>query len=108
MSVADMLAHSPPLPFIIDYNDQGRNITTEDEEGIVLRSSSVISPCPPLGTSVPALNLQGLVAINEDYPILEYLIMAPSTEKSTTWAGPATFQAPHLRYLLLSGSTLPI
>ncbi|KAF8490316.1 hypothetical protein F5888DRAFT_1741582 [Russula emetica] len=30
--VADMLAHSPPLPLIID---QGRNVT-EDEEGIVL------------------------------------------------------------------------
>jgi hypothetical protein len=30
-----MLAHSPPLSHI-NYNDQGRNITTEDEEGTVL------------------------------------------------------------------------
>jgi hypothetical protein len=43
------------------------------------------------------------MAANEDYPILEYLIMAPSTEKSTTLAVPTTLQAPHLRHLLLSG-----
>src|SRR6266436_9250785 len=32
--VADMLAHSPPLPLTIDY--QGTDITAKDEEGVVL------------------------------------------------------------------------
>ena len=57
---------------------------------------------------VPALNLQELVAIKEDYPILEFLIMAPSTETSTTLAVPTTLQAPHLHHLLLSRSTVPM
>jgi hypothetical protein len=34
--VADILAHSPPLPLVIDYLDGDRNITAEDGEGIFL------------------------------------------------------------------------
>ena len=35
--VADMLAHSPPLPFVIDYRlDKDDGITVEDEEGAIL------------------------------------------------------------------------
>ncbi|KAI0290774.1 hypothetical protein BC826DRAFT_523176 [Russula brevipes] len=34
--VADMLAHSPPLPLIIDHINQDPVTTTEDEEGILL------------------------------------------------------------------------
>ncbi|KAH9981950.1 hypothetical protein BJV74DRAFT_58499 [Russula compacta] len=34
--VADMLAHSPPLPLIIDHFHPAREITAEDEEGIIL------------------------------------------------------------------------
>ena len=32
--VADMLAHSPPLPLIIDYDSEIGDIGAEDEEGI--------------------------------------------------------------------------
>jgi hypothetical protein len=33
-----MLAHSPPLPLVIDYEDDGEDtvITAEDEEAIIL------------------------------------------------------------------------
>jgi hypothetical protein len=31
-----MLDHSPPLPLIIDYDEQDDYITAEDEEGIIL------------------------------------------------------------------------
>ena len=42
------------------------------------------------------------MAINEEYPVLEYLIMVPSPEdKSTVFVLPETFQAPHLRHLAL-------
>jgi hypothetical protein len=34
--VADMLAHSPPLPLIIDHINQDPVTTAEDEEGILL------------------------------------------------------------------------
>jgi hypothetical protein len=32
--VADMLAHSPPLPLTIDYHILNREMTAEDESGI--------------------------------------------------------------------------
>src|SRR5579863_5673416 len=34
--VADMLAHSPPFPLVIDYYHPNHDLTTEDEEGIML------------------------------------------------------------------------
>src|ERR1700733_11866291 len=34
--VADMLAHSPPLPLIINYLDTNRDASVEDEEAILL------------------------------------------------------------------------
>src|ERR1700761_4506324 len=34
--VADMLAHSPPLPLVIDYFDKYDDITAEDEGGMTL------------------------------------------------------------------------
>ncbi|KAI0276396.1 hypothetical protein BGY98DRAFT_986184, partial [Russula aff. rugulosa BPL654] len=35
--VADMLAHSPPLPLVIDYERRRRrDITAEDEEAVIL------------------------------------------------------------------------
>ena len=38
MPVADILAHSPPFPLVIDYNDEEgiREVTAEDEKGIIL------------------------------------------------------------------------
>ena len=36
--VADMLAHSPPLPLVIEYGKDGKDVdfTAEDEEAIIL------------------------------------------------------------------------
>lgn len=49
------------------------------------------------------------MAIDEDYPILEHLIMPVGTspEDSTALLLPKTFQAAHLRHLMLIGITLP-
>jgi hypothetical protein len=104
-----MLAHSPPLPLVINYEESDRDITANDEEGIMLaldqrdRVHRV-----RLGMPVPKLQ-KFIMAMNEEYPILEYLIMRPWTEVgSTALMLPETLQAPHLRYLLLNGFALRI
>ena len=103
--VEDMLAHSPPLPLVIDYFEGHRDITAE-EEGIIValgRHDRVrrIRLC------VPIPNLQKLImAINEEYPVMEYLIMWGEGHSTTML--PETFQAPRLRHLTLRGFALPI
>jgi hypothetical protein len=104
--IADMLAHSPLLPLVIDYGD----ITAaEDEEGAILalRQRGRLR-C--IRVDMPASNLQKLiVAIDDEYPILEYLIIAsPIEDHIMTLMIPETFQAPHLRHLTLIGFALPI
>jgi hypothetical protein len=102
-----MLAHSPPLPLIIDYFDQDWDITADDEEELILalekrdRVRHV-----RLRTAVP--NLQKLItAINEEYPVLEYLIILPWPEDtSTALMLPGALQAPHLHHLVLKGFVL--
>ena len=34
--IADMLEHSPPLPLVIDYIDEDRGLSEEDEKGMML------------------------------------------------------------------------
>ncbi|KAH9981810.1 hypothetical protein BJV74DRAFT_887316 [Russula compacta] len=99
--VADMLGHSPPLPLIIDYIDKNRDITAEDEEGIMValqhrdrvRRIRLWMPIPDLRKLI--------VAIDEEFPVLEYLYIDPQTRDDTGLMLPKTFQAPHLRHLIL-------
>ncbi|KAI0275739.1 hypothetical protein BGY98DRAFT_1188237 [Russula aff. rugulosa BPL654] len=103
--IADLLAHSPPLPLAIDifYPDA----TTEDEEELILalKQRDRIR-CVRLVK--PLLNMQKIVmAFNNEFPILEYLIIF-SFENSTAFKLPEAFQAPCLRHLLLFNFTLPI
>ena len=50
--IADMLAHSPPLPLIVDYDGETDNVCAKDEEGIALAleqhdvSAASTSGCP--------------------------------------------------------------
>jgi hypothetical protein len=108
--VADMLAHSPPLPLIIDFF-RAREITTEDEEGILLaleqrdrvRCVRLLITDPNLGNLI--------MTIDEEYPILEYLIITlwvQTLEGDMDLMLPAILQAPHLRHLILKGFVLPI
>ena len=109
--VADMLAHSPPLPLIIDYSgvDWDIDITTEDEEEIILALEQR-GRVRRIRLEVPLSNLQKLImAIKDEYPVLEYLIVERLTEDmSTTLMLPETLQAPRLRHLGLEGFALPI
>lgn len=112
--VADMLAHSPPLPLIIDHLDQHNDITAADEHGITLalqhrdRVRRI-----RLMKSVPILQ-KLIIALDGEFPILEYLSIIhqryrrPSIEHNMRLTLPETFRAPHLRHLVLMSFAIPI
>jgi hypothetical protein len=101
-----MLAHSPPLPLTVDYTSKD-GITAEDEEGLLLALEQR-HRVRHLRLNLPVQNLQKLVmAIDEEFPILEYLIVSPPTKDSTVLMLPETLQAPHLRHLMLEASPVP-
>jgi hypothetical protein len=103
-----MLAHSPPLPLVIEYVAK-EGITAEDEEDAILALNQR-ARVRRVRLQMPAANLQKLiVAMDEEYPILEFLvIMLPVLDNSATFIFPETLQAPHLRHLALRGFSLPI
>ena len=108
--VGDMLAQSPPLPLVIDYDggDDDTDITTEDEEAIIFALEQR-DRVRRIRLYLPVLKLRKLVtAIDGEYPILEYLILAdPLEEKSTVITLPETLETPHLRHLAINCS-IPI
>ena len=106
--VVDMLAHSPPLPFIIDYDDEHDALTAEYEGAIVLALGRRYR-VRRIRLAMPVPNLQKLiVTMDEEYPVLEHLVVGPSKQDSTALMFPGTLQAPHLRHLTLLGFADPI
>ena len=101
--VADMLAHSPALPLTIFYHHFDREITAEDESGILLalshheRVRRIWFWLPPNLGKISA-------AMGDQFPVLEHTFIHSRTEMVL----PVTFQAPNLRHLLLSTAFLPI
>jgi hypothetical protein len=102
--VAQMLAHSPPLPLTIDYLYKNHNdLTAEDEEGIMIaiqRRDHVRR----IRLRMSASSLQKLItATDGEFPILEHLYISSSTKHNTSLRLilPQSFQAPHLRHLIL-------
>ena len=105
--VASMLAHSPSLPLTVDYRGED-GIAAEDEEGILLALEQR-HRVRHLRLVFPIQNLQRFVmAIDDGFPILEYLIVDPLTKDSTVLVLPETLQTPHLRHLMLGGFACPI
>ena len=107
--VANMLAHSPPLPLLIDYSlGENDDLTAEDEEGVILAIRQY-ARVRRIRLLMPAITLQKLIAaIDEEYPILEYLIIGHlGKDRSIILVFPETLQAPHLRHLALLGFGLP-
>jgi len=77
MPIADMLAHLPPLPLILDYGDGDRDVTLEDEEGILLalRHRHRVRH---IRFSMPASGLRRLVAVLDgEFIMLEKLYIKP-------------------------------
>ena len=104
-----MLAHSPPLPLILDYLDN-HDLTPKDEEGILLALQHH-DRVRRIRFEIPALNSQNIViVIDEEFPVLEHLFIAPTDFKSldTGLILPNTFRAPQLRHLILMGFAFPI
>ncbi|KAI0274444.1 hypothetical protein BGY98DRAFT_935856 [Russula aff. rugulosa BPL654] len=105
--VQNMLAHSPPLPLTVDYGSK-RGITAEDEEAILLALEQR-HRVRHLRLFFPNQILRKLVmAIEDEFPILEYLIVDPFTKEDTPLVLPETLQAPHLRHFMLGGFACPI
>jgi hypothetical protein len=102
-----MLAHSPPLPLTVDYYSKD-GITVEVEEGILLALEQR-HRVRHLRLVFPVQNLRKLVmAIDEEFPILEYLILVPPPGDNTALMLPETLQAPNLHHLTLDGFACPI
>ena len=104
--VENVLAHSPHLPLTVDYMDRD-GITAEDEEGFLLALKQR-HRVRHLRLFFPEQILQRLVvAIEGEFPILEYLIVEPRAE-STALMLPETLQTPNLHHLTLFGFVCPI
>ena len=107
--VADMLAHSPPLPLTIDYSPEHDEIAAADEERAILALKQH-GRVRRVRLGMPVTNLRRLVMVmNEEYPILETLIVIPWIMDDTTiLMFPETLLAPHLRHLSLVKFSHPI
>jgi len=106
--VADMLAHSPPFPIIIDhfYTGFDDRMTANDVEGIILalehrdrvRRIRFRTPFP--------MTEKVIAPIDGKFPMLEFLCIAPMHD--TDFLFPKTFQAPQLHHLILVNLMSPI
>jgi len=105
--VADMLARGPPLPLTIDRLHR-HPITAQDNEDILLalkhrdriRRIRLQIPVPDLETLI--------VAMDGEFPMLEYLAITPPSLHCTNLILPSAFHAPRLRRLMLLGTAFPI
>jgi hypothetical protein len=98
--VADMLAHSPPLPLTIYYDEPYRGMSAEDEEAVLLALSHR-DRVRCIFLDFPASTLRKLITVMDgQFPILErlYVLRWPV---ATIPVFPGTFQAPNLRHLRL-------
>ena len=101
-----MLAHSPSLPLIVDYFAQTHDLSTEDDEQLILalKQRDRVSRI-----RLNAEQQKLIVAMDDEYPTLEYLIVVPTLgDNNTILKFLETLQAPHLRHLTLGGFALPI
>lgn len=105
--VADMLAHSPPFPLIIDFGDEDHEVTDQDEDGILLafrRRRRVLR----IRLRMPTSKLRRLVvAMDGEFPVLEHLYIKPMTNNDKDLGLPGTFKARNLRHGSLGDLTYP-
>jgi len=105
-----MLANSPPLPLIIDHmlKDQDHDLTAQDEEGILLALQHH-HRVKRIRLEMPIPSLQKLVSsMDEEFLMLEFLYITAPIEQDASLVLPQTFQAPHLRHLVLDNIICPI
>ena len=96
-----MLAHSPPLPLVIDYF----NILSNCDEGVILALEQRHRVRRVRLCMMDVSGLQKLImAMDKEYPVLEYLILVTMA----AWGDlalvlPKPLEAPNLRHLFLTG-----
>ncbi len=94
-----------PFPIIIDYGDEDREVTEQDEEGILLALRRR-RRLRHIRLWMPASNLQKLVVVmNGEFPMLEYLHINPLTSDDIGLSLPATFKGPLLHHFSLRNVT---
>ena len=106
--VAEMLAHSPPLPLIVDHRDQNQELTAEDEKGIMfaLKHRDRVQH---MFLRMPVPSLQKVIgAMDDQFPMLKYLCIIPPTMHNPRLVLPVTFRAPQLSCLILNRFDSPI
>ena len=109
--VGDMLAHSTPLPLVINYFFSGNKITAEEEKGLALalQHRDRVRRIRFKGTAPVLQKLSN--SLDGEFSILEYLFIEL---QRIPWSFdddanfPETFRAPHLRHLLLTNFDIPI
>jgi hypothetical protein len=113
--VADMLAHYPPLPIIIDHFDEKyHDLNPEDEEGIklALQHRDRVR-CIRLMKPIPILQ-KIIIDLDGDFPNLEFLLIQdqrfhrPLIKNIPNLNLPNAFRAPRLRQLFLRKFATPI
>jgi hypothetical protein len=103
-----MLAHSPPLPLIINYLDPNRDASVEDEEAILLALQDR-DRVRRIGLVMPATKLlKPITAMDGQFPVLERLFIWPLSHDNMSLMLPTIFQAPHLLMLSLCHAVLPV
>jgi hypothetical protein len=106
--IADMLEHSPPLPLVIDYIDYDRDLSEEDEKGIMLalqHRDRVRRIRLLLRHQDPQ---KFVLAMGAKFPMLEFLDLDPIDNANIGFTLPETFRAPHLRRLVLTYFAFPM
>jgi len=93
--VTYMLAYSPPLPLIIDHLDESHDITTRDEEDILLALQHH-DRVRRIRLQMPIPNLRKIIiAMDEEFPMLEFLyVEALGDDDYTSLILPTTFNRP--------------
>jgi hypothetical protein len=105
MPTADMLAHFPCFSLVIDYGDEEREVTTQDEEGIMLALRYHHQVCH-FRLCMPISSIQRLVLLLDgEFPVLRYLHLDPLTSDDSGLSLPCTFNAPRLHHFILRNVT---
>ena len=112
--VADMLAHYPPLPIIIDYFDEKyHDLTAEDEEGIKL-ALQYRDRVRCIRLMKPISILQKIIIdLDGEFPNLEFLLIQyqrfhrPVIKNIPSLNLSKAFWAPRLRQLFLKNFATP-
>ena len=90
-----MLAHSPPLPLIINFMDKDKicALSVKDEEAILLALQDR-ARVRRIGLMMPATNLlKPIAAMDGQFPVLERLFIWPKSEDNMTLMLPTGFRA---------------